>query len=72
MAHTNSTTNYHFPIFTTEDKPAWLIDFNGAMTDIDTVINSIYTSIPTFTITNTDPGAGSTLAANHFIAVYED
>lgn len=36
MAHTNETTNYDLPIFTGTDKPSWLNDFNGAMTDIDT------------------------------------
>lgn len=36
MAHTNSTTNYDLPIFLGTDKPSWLNDFNGAMTDIDT------------------------------------
>lgn len=36
MAHTNSTTNFELPIFLGTDKPSWLNDFNGAMTDIDT------------------------------------
>lgn len=36
MAHTNETTNYDLPIFTGTDKPSWLNDFNGAMTNIDT------------------------------------
>lgn len=36
MAHTNSTSNYHLPQFVGSDKPAWLTDVNGAMTDIDT------------------------------------
>lgn len=36
MAHTNETTNYELPIFIDTDKPSWLNDFNGAMTDIDT------------------------------------
>lgn len=36
MAHTNETTNYELPIFIGTDKPSWLNDFNGAMTDIDT------------------------------------
>ena len=36
MAHTNSTSNYELPIFLGTDKPSWLSDFNGAMTDIDT------------------------------------
>lgn len=35
MAHTNTTTNYSLPQFIATDKPAWLTDFNGAMSDID-------------------------------------
>lgn len=38
MAHTNSTTHYNLPQFVTTDKPAWLTDFNGAMSAIDTGI----------------------------------
>ena len=38
MAHTNSTTHYNLPQFVTTDKPAWLTDFNGAMSNIDTGI----------------------------------
>lgn len=72
MAHTNSTTNYHFPIFTQNDKPAWCIDFNSAMVDIDSAIAAVSNSTPIFTVTNTDPGEGTPLAANHFIVVYED
>lgn len=40
MAHTNSTTNYNLPIFIGSDKPAWLVDFNGAMNSIDIAIKS--------------------------------
>ena len=36
MSATNHTTNYNLPIFVGTDKPAWLVDFNGAMTTIDT------------------------------------
>lgn len=35
MSATNTTTNYNLPIFLSSDKPAWLVDFNGAMTAID-------------------------------------
>lgn len=38
MAHTNSTTHYNLPQFVTTDKPAWLTDINGAMSNIDTGI----------------------------------
>ena len=40
MSHTNSTTNYSLPQFITTDKPAWLVDFNGAMSSIDTAIKN--------------------------------
>lgn len=40
MAHTNETTYYDLPQFVTTDKPAWLVDFNGAMTSIDTAIHN--------------------------------
>ena len=35
MSATNTTTNYGLPIFIETDKPAWLVDFNGAMRKID-------------------------------------
>ena len=35
MSATNTTTNYNLPIFIGSDKPAWLVDFNGAMNAID-------------------------------------
>lgn len=41
---TNSTPNYGLPIFIDSDKPSWLVDWNGAMTELDTVIKEISTS----------------------------
>ena len=38
MSATNSTVNYHFPIFIGTDIPSWLVDWNNAMTDIDSAI----------------------------------
>ena len=35
MSATNATTNYSLPLFIGTDKPAWLVDFNGAMNAID-------------------------------------
>ena len=35
MSATNATSNYSLPLFIGTDKPAWLVDFNGAMTAID-------------------------------------
>lgn len=41
---TNKTPNYGLPIFIDDDKPSWLVDWNGAMTELDTVIKEISTS----------------------------
>ena len=35
MSATNATTNYSLPLFIGTDKPAWLVDWNGAMSLID-------------------------------------
>lgn len=35
MSATNATTNYSLPLFIGTDKPAWLVDWNGAMSAID-------------------------------------
>lgn len=40
MSATNHTTNYELPIFVGTDKPAWLVDWNEAMTAIDTAIHT--------------------------------
>ena len=44
MSATNSTLNYQLPQFIATDKPAWLVDFNGAMSDIDTAIKEAKTA----------------------------
>lgn len=41
MSATNHTTNYNLPIFVGSDKPAWLVDFNGAMNAIDAAIKGV-------------------------------
>lgn len=38
MSATNSTPNYHFPIFIGSDVPSWLVDWNNAMSNLDTAI----------------------------------
>lgn len=40
MSATNQTTNLHLPLFVGSDKPAWLVDFNGAMNSIDTAVGT--------------------------------
>lgn len=41
MTATNETTNYKLPLFTDNDQPTWLGDFNGAMNKIDVDMNTI-------------------------------
>lgn len=41
MSATNATSNYNLPLFIGTDKPAWLVDWNGAMNAIDTAIASV-------------------------------
>lgn len=41
MSATNETTNYKLPLFTDNDQPTWLGDFNGAMNKIDTGITTV-------------------------------
>lgn len=41
MSATNETTNYKLPLFTDDDQPTWLGDFNGAMNKIDADMNII-------------------------------
>lgn len=57
MSATNTTTNYHLPIFIETDKPAWLVDFNGAMRAIDTQMktnaDAIATKSPILTFNDT-------------------
>lgn len=45
MSATNATTNYALPIFIGTDKPAWLVDWNSAMTDIDAAIKGVDTDV---------------------------
>lgn len=41
---TNKTPNYDLPIFIGSDKPSWLTDWNGAMTEIDSLLKEIATN----------------------------
>lgn len=40
MSASLKTQNYELPIFVADDIPAWLVDWNNAMTEIDTAIAS--------------------------------
>lgn len=41
MGATNSTTNFHFPLFISSDVPAWMTDWNNAMQSIDSSLQTI-------------------------------
>ena len=41
MSASQQTTNYNLPKFAGADKPAWLVDFNGAMDSIDSTIKTV-------------------------------
>lgn len=45
MSATNATTNYNFPVFIGTDKPAWLVDWNSAMSAIDAAIKGVDTDV---------------------------
>ena len=38
---TNSTANYGLPKFIATDKPAWLVDWNNTMDELDRVIKAV-------------------------------
>lgn len=41
MSHSKGTTNYNLPLFTKDDRPAWLTDFNSAMLEVDNVVKGL-------------------------------
>ena len=41
MSHSKGTTNYNLPLFTKDDRPTWLTDFNFAMQEVDTVVKGL-------------------------------
>lgn len=45
MSATNTTPNIGLPSFIGTDKPAWLTDWNGAMSTIDTEVGSLKTDL---------------------------
>lgn len=44
MSATNATPIINLPLFIGSDKPAWLVDWNGAMNAIDTAIANLQTA----------------------------
>ncbi len=45
MSHSKGTTNYNLPLFTKDDRPAWLTDFNSAMLGVDAAVKAVADSI---------------------------
>lgn len=45
MSHSKQTANYGLPLFEPKDRPAWLTDFNGAMTAVDATVKGLEESI---------------------------
>lgn len=41
MATSKSTTNYNLPIYAPDDVTSWLVTWNGAMTELDSVIANV-------------------------------
>ena len=41
MSHSKGTTNYNLPLFTKDDRPTWLTDFNSAMQEVDNVVKGL-------------------------------
>ena len=58
MASTNRTPNYNLPQFIGTDKPTWLGDVNGAMSNIDSAIKENADGIVTLT-TEVDTASSS-------------
>lgn len=40
----NQTQYFNLPLFIATDKPSWLVDWNGAMNEIDKILNDIATA----------------------------
>lgn len=62
MSATNATTNYNFPLFIGADKPAWLVDWNSAMSAIDSAIKAVDTDVQGAVVDIS--GLSSTVAAH--------
>lgn len=41
MATSKSTTNYNLPIYAPDDVTSWLVTWNGAMTELDSIIANV-------------------------------
>ena len=43
----NATRYFNLPLFLSTDRPSWLVDWNGAMNEIDTILQDISTASET-------------------------
>lgn len=60
MSHSKGTTNYNLPLFTKDDRPAWLTDFNSAMQEVDNVVKGLSDKVKTGGL----PTSGGTMDGN--------
>lgn len=60
MSHSKGTTNYNLPLFTMNDRPAWLTDFNSAMLEVDNVVKGLSDKVKTGGL----PTSGGTMDGN--------
>lgn len=60
MSHSKGTTNYNLPLFTKDDRPAWLTDFNSAMLEVDNVVKGLSDKVKTGGL----PTSGGTMDGN--------
>lgn len=73
MSATNHTANIELPVFVGDDKPAWLTDWNGAMTTIDGAVGTAQTDISGLSATVSTQGGQisslTTTVGNHTTSI---
>lgn len=47
MSATGKTENFNLPLYNADDATSWLVDFNGAMSDIDTHLKTLTDNVST-------------------------
>lgn len=47
MSATGKTENFNLPLYNADDATSWLVDFNGAMTDIDSHLKTLTDNVAT-------------------------
>lgn len=66
MSYTNKTAHYNLPQYVADDKPTYLNDFNGAMSDID---SAIYAAKNAADQAGTDAKAAQSTASGNSTAI---